>query len=197
VADGPDFRFGELQYGREPAALDPPGHQPEPDLDQTHFAIGRVRKFGASAAVATAIVADHLSLNVVHLNDDWPPIPEFPDELTPSLRRSQEGLRSGWDDMPAERRCCVGASRFERRKSICRQALKTIGQALDRMLRISAAIPSWQLQAAHGVHPSMITPRTPMRRRSMPRRRQSAETIRPLDPADDLVRRRRSAVAAN
>ncbi|TRC78157.1 hypothetical protein FJV83_29285 [Mesorhizobium sp. WSM4307] len=98
-ADRPEF--GEHQYAREadPAALDATGIQPEPALNQTGFAIGRVRELGADPAVATSIVADHLSFNVIHLKDDGFPIPEFPDEPTPSLRRSLEGLRSGWDDI--------------------------------------------------------------------------------------------------
>lgn len=103
---------------------------------------------------------------------------------------------------PADRRCRGAAPRFGRRKSICRQALETIGQTLQPMLWTSAAIPSWQLRVAHGgvVHASLIRPT--MRRRSMPRRRQPdaanpTETIRPLDPADDLVRRSRSAATEN
>ncbi len=100
AADRPDIRFGEHQYARDadPAALDATGHQPEPSLNQTGFAIGSVCELGADPAV-TSIVADHLSLNVIHLKDDGLPVPEFPDGPTPSLRRSLEGLRSGWDDI--------------------------------------------------------------------------------------------------
>lgn len=99
AADRPDIRFGEHRYAREPPALDATGHQPEPGLNQTGFAIGRVCELDADPAVATSIVADHLSLNVIHLKDDGLRVSEFSDELSPSLRRSLEGLRSGWDDI--------------------------------------------------------------------------------------------------
>ena len=101
AADRPDIRFAEHQYAREadPAALDATGHQPEPGLNQTGFAIGRACEPGADPAVATSIVTDHLSLKVIHLKDDRLSIPEFPDELAPGLRRSLEGLRSAWGDI--------------------------------------------------------------------------------------------------